>query len=111
MVALLFYVSWVLIGWTIKKVLFLWLRHLSSRTEWEMDDILIKAAHWPLHIMIAVWGVTALFQFVIPSENLAYAKTAFAGAKIASILALIIFIDQLLSRSIHTYAARVAVLR
>jgi len=44
LVALVFYVAWVIAGWSFKKILFAWLARLTRKTATQIDDIIISAA-------------------------------------------------------------------
>jgi small-conductance mechanosensitive channel len=107
----LFYGAWILIGWMLKKFVFAWLHRFSSRTSSRIDDILLRAADVPVLLMIFVWGGAALLQFILPEAREELTRPVLIGSKIITILAVVWFVDSLLSNVIDAYAHRVEILQ
>src|ERR1051326_4384591 len=91
-----FLVVWILIGYTLKKVLFAWLQHLTSKTETKIDDIIIGAINAPAGLIILVWGISALSHVVFPSATGKWPHMIDAASKVATIFAAVLFVDLLI---------------
>lgn len=110
-VAPVFFGVWLALGWSAKKVLFLWLQRLTSKSETQLDDILIAAANTPISIMIFVWGLTVLAHIVLPGMGTVWAKNVTLASKVGTLTALVLFIDLFLVKALKMYAAKVELLR
>ncbi len=111
LVALGLYVAWVLIGWAIKKILFVWLRALTSKTETKIDDAIIDAANFPIMLMIGVWGIAAMLHYVIPGLPPVLLKRMTLLSKIVSLGSSVLFVNLLLHNLLDVYAEKMDVLR
>jgi small-conductance mechanosensitive channel len=101
----------VFLGWTAKKLVFLWFRRLSERSETQIDDVLVYAAELPISLMIFVWSVTATLHLAGNSIPDRWSHNALIGAKIGTLLALILFVDRLLSSLFRAGARKYDVIR
>src|SRR5262245_45409719 len=73
-------------GWTVKKVLFVWLAKLTEKTETQLDDIVIASANAPITVMIFVWSATFTFH-ILPDTPANWTHYVVIGSKIATIAA------------------------
>jgi len=106
------YLGWVVIGWLAKKILFLWLGHLSRKTETDLDDVLIAAVDRPLSILIFVSGGLVIPHFFVSPKLPASISHLFGlGLKACVILLIILFMNRLLLGLMKSYSAKVEVLR
>ena len=106
-----FYIVWVSVGWTIKRIVFAWLKHLSARTETQLDDIFISAANWPVSVMIFVWGFAAVAHFVGPEFAGRWIHAVTLGSKAATLLAVVLFVDLLLQNALKLTAQKHEIVR
>ncbi|MCB4756482.1 MAG: mechanosensitive ion channel family protein [Elusimicrobia bacterium] len=107
-----FYLLWLLVGLLIKRPLFSVLNYLAKKTTWKFDDLILESLHIPYVIMVLVWGFVLLIGVVIPqAEKGALTKYSLLALKIGTIVSIVAFIDQLLSKLIETYAVKVELLR
>ncbi len=102
---------WVVVGWTLKRILFAWLRFITAKTETELDDALIAALNLPITLMICVWGAAAVVHFVIPGIPSHWLARVRLISTIASMAAFIFFVDGLMQNLLDIYAKTVEVLR
>jgi small-conductance mechanosensitive channel len=105
------FLTFVLVGWTVKKLVFLWFRRLSSKSETQIDDILVHAAELPISVMIFVWGITATLHAAGNSIPDRWSHNALIGAKIGTLFALVLFVDILLSEIFRAGARKYEVVR
>lgn len=106
-----FLVTWVVVGLVLKKAVFTWLERLGKRTETQLDDIVIHALNLPVTVMIFVWGVAALAHLVGPSYAGPWLHPVTLGSKIATLLAIILFVDILLQSLLVLWAGKHEILR
>jgi len=106
-----FLIAWVLLGWTIKRIVFSWLKHLSSRTESEIDDIFIASASWPITLMIVVWGFAALAHLIGPQFAGRWVNAVTMFSKAATLVAVVLFVDLLLQNALKLTAKRHEIVR
>ncbi|MBV9079973.1 MAG: mechanosensitive ion channel [Elusimicrobia bacterium] len=106
-----FLVVWILLGYTLKKVLFAWLQHLTSKTETKIDDIIIGALNAPAGLIILVWGISALSHVVFPSAVGKWPHVIDTASKVATIFAVVLFIDLLIINLIRNYSHQVELLK
>jgi len=90
------YFTFAFVGWTLKKIVFAWLKRLTSRTETKIDDILIGAATWPVSLMIFVWSLTLTMNVMGSALPPKWAHLALACSKAITLLAAVVFADRLL---------------
>ncbi len=105
------YVTLIVFGWTVKKVLFAWLRHLTSRTETTIDDVIIEAANWPITVMIFVWSLAATLKLMGAAISPHWSHEALVFSKLATLVAIILFVDRLLIKSFEAGTKKFEVLR
>jgi small-conductance mechanosensitive channel len=106
-----FYLTWVIVGWIVKRTVFAWLRHVTSRTQTKLDDVLINAADLPITIMIFVWGVAALVHFLGPAYTGRWPHAVTTACKATTLLALIFFVDRILQQALHYSSSKYEVVR
>ncbi len=106
-----FLLTWIFVGWTLKKLVFTWLKHISSKTETQLDDILIASANWPISLMVVVWGIAACAHFVGPEFAGRWLHAVTVGSKAATLLAVILFVDLLLQNALKLTAQKHEIVR
>src|SRR4051812_42290267 len=107
-----FLLVWMTLGWLLKKVVFVWVRHLARKTTTNLDDILVSAAELPAFILIAAAGVGLAYLLLLPepiAKNLAVFLPAFL--KIAVIFSVVLFADGAIGGWVSDYSSQHEFLR
>ena len=111
LVGFVVYALWLGLGWSLKKVLFAWLRTLTSKTQTQLDDAIITAANVPLTIMIAVWGAAAVVHFAVPGLPAGASRAIGLASTIATFVALSLFVDFLFQNLLKIYSVKFSSIR
>ncbi len=107
----LIFFLWVGLFLMFKRVLFVMIKRLASRTKTRLDDIFIRAADLPLTLFIFTSG-GALVERIIPLAFHVGVTDYFGnGLKAVTIIAAIIFADRFINSLIKTYQGQVEILR
>ncbi len=107
-----FFLLWVVIGMVAKKILFPILNFLAKKTSWKFDDLFLESLEIPFIIMVFVTGaVVAIEILTLHGEKGALTKYSIVCLKAGTIIAIVVFIDQFLSKLIETYSPKVELLR
>ena len=105
------YFLWVTSLLLVKKVAFRTLKKFAAKTKSQVDDIFIRAADFPLTLIIFTSGC-AVIEWMLPVLLNAPLTTYFIVVfKATAIVAIVLFIDRLTNELVHYYADKVAILR
>ena len=99
--------------WLIKRVIFCYLRRLSSKSRFTIDTIVLDSASRPITLVIIAASL-AVGQLVLTQlvNNIAEFEASFSiVSKLAIILAIIIFIDKFTRESLNKYSNSSPMLR
>lgn len=105
------YFLWVSVLLLIKKIVFGKVRKFTSRTKSQLDDIFLGALNFPLTLLIFVSGVFILEKIAPVLTDSELSRYTLIGLKTTTVVAIIIFMDRLLSNLIQTYSSKVDILR
>lgn len=112
MAALALFIAWVLLGWTIKKVLFAWFNAITKKSDTPIDDIIIDALNWPVTVLVVV-SAALYIPHLFFADKLPFITSRMLGMglKALVIFSAILFINKMLLGLIRAYASRFEVLR
>lgn len=103
---------WFIVGWVVKKIILASLLQLTKKTESDIDDIIIESASNPILILLVASGGAIAYQFLTPEV---YRKLLVPwvplGLKSLTIFSVILYVDQVLSRLLTSYSAKVEFLK
>lgn len=105
------YFLWVTVLLSAKRIGFKILRNFYSKTNTQIDDILVQALDFPLVLLIFVSGgvvVERMMPFLANNDVTTY---FLIGFKITTILAIILFADRLSNALLKAYANKVDFIR
>ena len=105
------YFIWVSLLLLIKKLVFSRIHKFASRTKSKVDDILLGALDFPLTLLIFVSGVVVLERISPVLSDSELSRYFFVALKTTTVVAIIIFIDRLLSNLIQAYSRKVDILK
>ncbi|VAW17695.1 hypothetical protein MNBD_BACTEROID05-509, partial [hydrothermal vent metagenome] len=107
----LVYFVWVTFLLFFKTICFKAIKKVAQKTKTQLDDIFVKAADFPLVLLIFTSG-GVIIERMLPVATEAQLTTYFlVGFKAVTIVAIILFIDKFLNGLIHGYSAKVDILR
>lgn len=110
--ALILFMGWVSIGWTIKKAVFIWLNAISKKSDTPLDDVLIDALDWPVTVLVVVSAVLYIpHLFFADKLPFITPRLLGMGLKALVIFSAVLFVNKLLLGLIRVYAPRFEVLR
>jgi small-conductance mechanosensitive channel len=103
-----FMIVWLIVGITVKAVIFGRLKKIAEKTKTRIDDLLISALNFPITLLIFVSGLLALAGYVPiglePSQR-------YMILLATTVLASIVFVDRAIRAGITIYSDRFDVLR
>ena len=105
------YVGWVATLLLAKRIIFACIKKFAHKTLNKLDDILLSALDFPLILLIFTSGGLVIDRIIPMSEEKQlpyYFMMIFKGSTIVSI---IIFVDQFLSKLIASYSDKIEVLK
>jgi len=105
------YFLWVTIFLIAKRIVYRHILRFAKKTSSQIDDIILNALDVPLLIMIFVSGATVIQKITPLDESAELTRYFFLGFKIATIVAIILFLDKLVKGIIETYRTKVDILR
>ncbi|HLD69154.1 MAG TPA: mechanosensitive ion channel family protein [Candidatus Omnitrophota bacterium] len=105
------YSLWVFILFIVRRFIFGYIRKFIVRTQTKLDDNFINSADLPLVILIFASGGLVIGRMIPVSSNIHLANYFLMGFKAATILAIVIFVDQSLSSLIGFYAKKIEILK
>jgi len=107
----LVYLVWVTGFLVLKRIAFSAITRLAQKTKTELDDIFIKAADFPLMLLIFTSG-GAVVEKMLPLGTEAELTNYFLlGFKATTIVAIVIFADRFINGLIQHYSDRINILR
>src|SRR5258705_8586099 len=101
------YVIWVICGLVVKKIAFRSIRLFTKRTATRIDDAFIEAANLPLSILIFTSGGVLLEGFIPFPEQDIMKHPFFLGFKMASMLAIVFFVNRFFIGMISFYFEKI----
>jgi len=107
----LIYFIWVSLLLTLKGISFHIIRRWSRKTATKLDDIFIRAANFPITLLVFTSGGAVIEKFLPLVSNMELTNHFVIILKAVTIVASIIFADKFLSLLIKQYAYRVEILR
>ncbi len=105
------YFLWVFILFVVKNFIFYYIRKFAARTQTQLDDLFISAADFPLVILIFTSGGLIIGRMIPVSADIHLTNYFLMGFKAATILAIVIFVDQFLCAVIGFYAKKIEILK
>ena len=105
------YFAWVSMLLFIKKIVFVRIERLASRTRSKLDDILLSALNFPLVLLIFVSGIFILEKFSPVFTGSELSRYALVGLKTTTVIAIIMFMDRLFNNLIQTYSHKIDILK
>ncbi len=107
----LIYVLWVSVFLILKRLIFNSLRKMASRTKTELDDVLIRAADFPLALLIFTSGGVVVERVIPALEGTPLTNNFLIGFKVATIVAIVLFLDRLVNGLVLAYTDKVEILK
>jgi len=105
------FLVWVTVLLVLKRILFGTIKRLSQMTKTHLDDIFVKAADFPIMLLVLASG-GAIVERMLPSAlNTELTSYFLIGFKAATILAIILFVDRFLNGLIQEYATKIDFLK
>jgi len=107
----LVYLVWVTLWIFIKKILFGSITRFAAKTKTHLDDLLIKAADFPLTLVIFTSGALVVERMLPEFEGAQITRNFLLIFKAVSIIAVILFMDKFLNGLLQTYSGKLSILR
>ncbi len=102
---------WVTVLLLIKRRVFVLIKKFTSKTKTHLDNLIINAADFPVTLLIFASG-GALVERIMPLATDNELTNYFViGFKAVTIIAIVLFLDKLLSAILQVYAGRVEILK
>jgi len=105
------YLIWVTLLMFAKKILFSVISRLAASTKTRLDDIFIKAADFPLTLLIFTSGALVVERLLPVVENAQITHNFLMIFKAVTIIAVIMFVDRFLNALLAIYSGKVSILR
>jgi len=108
--SLLFIIVWMILGLSLRSVLFARFQKWADKSETKLDDLLISALNLPVVLLLFCSGVLVLLRIGVSPQSISHDQL-YHVLLITAVVSVIIFADRLLCGAIVTYADRVEVFR
>ncbi|MBU3911448.1 MAG: mechanosensitive ion channel family protein [Candidatus Omnitrophica bacterium] len=95
----------------IKKFVFSRVERFASKTSSKLDDILFSALNFPLVLLIFVSGIFIVGRVSPIQSDSEIFKYFLVGFRITTVIAIILFLDKLLSNIIGEYSHKIDILK
>lgn len=110
--AVVILIVWIVVGLFVKQLFFWNLKRISQKTKTQLDDFFIKAASFPITLVVVVTGVWFVSQYFLNQpEYSGLTKYSSHFIKLGFIFSGIIFVDKILRYLISGYADKNDALR
>ncbi|MFH1359650.1 MAG: mechanosensitive ion channel domain-containing protein [Candidatus Omnitrophota bacterium] len=105
------YLVWVTILLIVKKTVFVYIRKIASKTKTQIDDILLQALDFPLSLLIFTSGGAIIERMIPVGAEAELTRYFLVGFKAATIIAIVLFADKLITGLIRLYSDKVDILK
>lgn len=105
------YFIWVSILLLAKKLVFGKIEKFAQKSRSQLDDILLGALNFPLVLLIFTSGAFIVQRALPALSSSEFSRYFFVAIKAASIVAVVLFLDRLLSNLIQVYAYKIDILK
>jgi small-conductance mechanosensitive channel len=105
------YLVWVSLLLFIKKLIFARIEKFAAKTKTHIDDILLSALNFPIILLIFVSGALVLERITPISQEARLTIYFLITLKAATIIAVVLFFDKLLTNLINVYKEKVDILK
>ena len=95
----------------LKKIFFIRIKKVVSKTKFRFDDILLESLDFPLNLLIFVSGIFVLERISPLGENSDLTKYFLMALRCATIIAIILFLDKFLRGFINLYSEKIEILK
>ncbi len=102
---------WITIFTIIKRLVFKAVRKLTEKTKTKADDIFIKAADFPLNLLIFTSGGAIVERMLPLATNVELTQYFLIAFKATTIIAVVVFVERFINGLILEYSSKVPVLR
>lgn len=100
-----FLIGWLILGWTLKKIIFIRIQKFSEQTASKVDDVIVAAADGPVLFLVLLSGIELAHRLLIPADIYQQLTPLLPHIlKALTIFTIILFIDRLLINLIRTYS-------
>lgn len=107
----LIYLFWVTGLMILKRILFSGIHAFAKNTKTRLDDVLIDALDMPLMIVIFTSGGALIERFLPMVIEMELTRICLVAFKAATIVAIILFVDRLVTGLLKTYSYKITVLK
>lgn len=108
--SLIFILIWMVLGLSLKALLFARFEKWAEKTETKVDDLLISAMNFPMTLLLFCSGLLILIRTGISPQNVTH-NQLYHIMLVIGVVSVIIFADRLLRGAIVMYADRFEFLR
>ncbi len=105
------YFLWVTALLFVKRIFLVVIKNLVKKTKTELDDILIRAADFPLTLIIFTSGGVVVEQMLPLVFNTHLTNYFLIAFKAVTIVAIVLFVDRATNDVLHHYADKVVILK
>ncbi len=105
------YITWVSFLFIFKKIVYVYVRQLAAKTKTQYDDIFLNAADVPLLILIVSSGGIVIEHFIPQAANAPLTSYFLLGFKAATIVAIVLFVDRLITGFVGLYSQKIEILK
>ncbi|NTV29271.1 MAG: mechanosensitive ion channel family protein [Candidatus Omnitrophica bacterium] len=107
----LVFLCWVLVLSMLKKVVFAIVHKIASRTENQIDDLLLEALDFPVQLIVYASGLMVVNHLLPSNVGANVMQYLLYGFKIVAVVAGVLFVDKFMQGLIRLYAQKVDILR
>jgi small-conductance mechanosensitive channel len=108
--AVVFLIVWMVIGVTLKAIVFSYIKRWTAKTATRIDDLVTDALNFPTTLLIFASGLMVLVRLGISTEYVTH-QQLYNALLIVGILSIVLFADRALRGAITTYSDRIEVFR
>lgn len=101
----------VTILFIVKKIVFVRIKKITSKTKLRLDDLLLNSLDFPLTLLIFVSGIFVLERISPLGEGTELTKYFFVALRCTTIIAIILFLDKFLRALMHLYSDKIEILK
>ncbi len=105
------YFFWVSFWLMVKKIAVNVIRKITSRTPTHLDDIILKAANFPITLLIFASGAAIIEQAMPRDASQPLTQYFVLLLKAATVVAAVLFCDKFVSSLIKEYSPRIEILK
>ncbi|MDD5291593.1 MAG: mechanosensitive ion channel family protein [Candidatus Omnitrophica bacterium] len=105
------YLIWVAVLFSIKKMFFYRIKEAAKKTKTQLDDVLLNALNKPLALLIFTSGFFILERALPASRYQQLHSYLIIALRCVTILAVILFLENILEGLVRAYSNKVAILK